>query len=126
MREVSKGRMRRYMVLRLCFRCDRDFDELVRETGLREIEMVNTIQYLRRNRLLEKETNERGVIVYSLTARGEERLAHYEFNFACYQKWKPKWCEGENNNWDDEYCREMSELIRRLDYFGYENVVNAG
>jgi len=107
------------MVLRLLFRCSRDFEELQRETGLTKIEMVNVLQYLKKNRCLQKEMNEK-VTFYSLTERGEVKLAFYEYSYQCYQHWKPKWCIGEDSGWANDYYAQMTELIQRLDYFGYE------
>jgi len=120
-REISKARMRRYMVLRLLFRCERDFDEIIRETGMIKIELVNVLQYLKRSRLLKREKNEKGDI-YSLTERGEIRLAFFEYVYQLYEQWRPKWCYGENNGWEEAYCNEMNELIKKLNYFGYETV----
>lgn len=121
-REISKSRMRRYKVMRLLFRCDsRDFNEIMREAELSKIELVNVLQYLKRNRLLKKETNDKGM-VYSLAERGEVRLAFYEYVFQCYENWRPKWCYGKENGWDIAYCEDMTDLIKKLDYFGSENI----
>ena len=111
------------MALRLLFRCSRDFDEMMRETGLTKIELVNVLLYLKRNRLLQKEMN--GLVtVYTLNQRGETKLAYYEYNFQCYQRWKPQWCVGQDNGWHSDYCNEMTDLIKKLNYFGYENTEN--
>jgi len=114
MRKISKSRMRRYMVLRLCFRCDRDFDELLRETGMIKIELVNVLQYLRRNRLIAKENTDAGE-VYSLTTRGENRLAFYEYTYQIYQQWSPIWAR--EGGWAETYYHEMTILIKKLSCF---------
>jgi hypothetical protein len=121
MRKISKSRMRRYRVMRLLFGCDnRDFDELMREGQMSKIELINVIGYLKRSRLIEKKTNKNETF-YMLTERGEVRLAFYEFTFKLYEQWRPKWCEGEENDWQNRYYEEVSELIRKSNYFGYEN-----
>lgn len=119
---ISKARMKRYMLLRLLFRCQRDFDELMRESGLSKIKLVNTLIYLQTNRLLKKEKNEKGMF-YALSLRGENRLAYFEYHFQLYQRWRPKWCIGEDNGWDDSYCNEVTDLIKKLNYFGSNYVM---
>jgi len=123
MRKISKSRMRRYRVMRLLFRSSGlGFNEIFREGEFSiKIELINVLVYLERNRLITKTRDEKGTI-YSLTERGEARLAHYEFTYVLYQKWKPKWCLGEANQWHDDYCAEMANIIRSHDCFGYENV----
>jgi len=90
-----------------------------------KIELVNVLQYLKRNRSIQKKTNEMGPL-YSLSIRGETKLAFYEYSYQCYQQWKPKCCIGEDNGWHAVYCNEMATLIKELNYFGYENVANVG
>lgn len=125
-REVSKSKMQRYRVMRLLFNCTgRDFDEIMREGELSKIELVNVMLYLKRNRLIKKETNEKGT-VYILSDRGQVRLAFYEFTHQCYEIWRPKWCYGKTNGWEISYRQEMTDLIKKLNYFGYENVENVG
>jgi len=121
MRKISKSRMRRYRIMRLLFRSSGlGFDEILREGEFsKKIELVNTIEYLKRNRLIIKENTEKGP-VFTLTMRGESRLAHFEFTYQCYQRWKPKWCIGEDNDWHNSYCAEMADLIKKLNCFGYD------
>lgn len=123
-REVSKSKMRRYRIMRLLFRCDgRGFDEIMREGELSKIQLVNALQHLKTNRLVKKKTNEKGTI-YSLTERGKVKLAYYEYTLQIYETWSPKWCLGEGNGWEIEYREEMTRMIEKLGYFGYENVEN--
>jgi hypothetical protein len=114
MRKVTKSRLRRYMVLRLCFRCGRDQSELQNETGMTTIQLVNTIYYLMRNRLIKKEITEKGP-VFTLTMRGESRLAYYEYTFQIYQQWSPLWAR--EGGWAEDYYKEMTILIKKLSCF---------
>jgi DNA-binding transcriptional regulator PaaX len=90
-----------------------------------KIELVNTLENHKRSRSIQKEKNEKGSF-YTLTERGEAKLAFYEYSYQCYQRWQPKWCIGEDNGWANEYYTEMTDLIKKLDYFGYENVKSVG
>ncbi len=120
--DISKSRFRRYKVIRLLFRCDRDFDELQRESEMSKIELINALQYLQQNRLVKKKMNE-NVLVYSLAERGETRLAYYEFVFKIFMVWRPKYCRGEGNGWENDYREEIAELMKKLDYFGKDYVL---
>ena len=106
--------------MRILFHTERDFEEILRETGLKKIDLLNTIQYLRHNRLIKKEMKEK-TPVYSLTQRGENRLAFYEYVYQIYLQWSPIWAR--EGGWLEQYCSEMTDLIKKLDYFGHENIV---
>lgn len=107
--------------MRLLFDCDgRGFDEIMREGELSKLELVSAMSYLKRNRLVTKKKNETGTI-YSLTERGQIKLGFYEFTFGLYKEWCPRWCEGQENGWQSIYVEAVTEVIRKSNYFGYEN-----
>ncbi|MBE3120619.1 MAG: hypothetical protein IMZ58_00195 [Thermoplasmata archaeon] len=122
MREISKARLRRYKTMRLLFRCDKDFDELQREAEVSKIELINVLQYLQHYRLVKKIMKETGT-AFSLTERGESRLAYFEFEYKIFRMWRPKYCQGTGNGWENDYREEIAELMKKLDYFGKDYVL---
>jgi hypothetical protein len=109
--------------MRLLFRCDRDFDELLRESEMSKIELINVLQYLQQNRLVKKKMNENGLLVYFLTERGEVRLAFFEFAYHIFKMWRPKYCQGIGNGWENDYREEISEIMKKNDYFSSDYVL---
>lgn len=107
--------------MRLLFNSEgRGFDEIMREGELSKLELVSVLSFLKRNRLIRKTTNGKGTI-YNLTPKGQIKLSYYEFTFRLYEQWRPRWCEGEENDWQNHYYEDVSELIKKSNYFGYEN-----
>ena len=119
-KEASLTKKLRYRAMRLIFDSDgRGFDELMLEGELSKLQLVPIISYLKRNRLITKKKNEKGTI-YILAERGNVKLAYLEFTYGLCQEWRPRWCEGQGNAWEQSYVEAVTELIRKSHYFGFE------
>lgn len=114
MKKVSQSRLNRYKVMRILFRTERDFDSILRETGLEKISLINVLVYLRHNRLIKEEMKGKTPIFF-LTSRGENRLGYYEYVFQTYLRWSPVWAR--EGNWAELYFREMTEVIKKASFF---------
>ena len=121
-RQVSKSKMNRYRVLRCLYNDSRTFSQLMVDADLSKLELLNSLIYLQRGRLVRKKKTDKSIIFF-LTQRGMIKLAWLEFSFQCHKRWRPVGCYGDDNGWHATYCSEMSDLIKKLDYFGSDFIM---
>jgi hypothetical protein len=116
-------------VLRLLFQSDgKGFDELESQGEIHRLALINDISYLKNNHLINiekeyyaeqsesenlNEVKTRYHNKYTLTKKGQKKLAWYEYKHQLRKYWTPPWAGG-----DSDYNKEITEIIKENNYFG--------
>ena len=118
-RELSKNMLKRYRIMRLLFGGNASFTDLLNESQLDRLEVVNVLGRLQRYGDVKKEkipitgNNKKTRSSYRLTRQGEKKLAYLEYRDSLYSQWSPV-----SPNLARPYAQEINKLIIAHKYFG--------
>ena len=119
-RELSKNMLKRYRIMRLLFGGKASFNDLLNESDLNRMEVLNVLGRLQKNGDVKKEkiaivgNNKKTRSSYRLTHSGERKLAFFEYRDALYKQWSPV-----SQNPARPYIQEINRIIVESDYFGH-------
>ena len=120
-RELSKNMLKRYRIMRLLFGGNASFTDLLNESQLNRLEVVNCLSRLLSNGdvrkqkipLESRDSKIRQKYRYRLTPAGERKLAFFEYRDALYKQWSPV-----SQNLAQPYIQSINKLIIAHNYFG--------
>lgn len=139
--KISERMMNKYKVCRLLLHRPRLYQELLQESGLKELRLITALGSLISNYKVKKEkvilsedadipeltvlgigagllglTEKKQKVThrYTLTKSGEGLIGYYCYFYRCYEKWTPSWSTPES----DDFVSAVTEIIKAKNYFG--------